>query len=82
MIKRKRLREKGKIKLSRYFQEFKNGEIVAVVRELALTPKFPKTIQGRSGKILEKRGECYVVSLNDLNKTKSYIIHPAHLKKI
>jgi large subunit ribosomal protein L21e len=82
MIKRKQLSTRGKIKLSRYFQEFKIGDSVTVIRELAVNPKFPKQIQGRSGKIESKRGSAYIVKIKDLNKEKTYIIHPVHLKKL
>lgn len=82
MIKRKQLRTHGKIKFSKYFQEFKEGDRVSVVRELSLQPKFPKQIQGRSGQVLKKRGSHYMVIINDLNKEKKYLIHPVHLKKI
>jgi ribosomal protein L21E len=82
MIKRKQLKQHGKIKLSEYFQEFEKGNRVAVIREHSLDPKFPKTIQGRSGIIKSKRGNSYLVEINDLNKEKTYIIHPAHLKKL
>jgi ribosomal protein L21E len=82
MIKRKQLRSRGKIKFSNYFRDFKEGEYVTVIRELAVQPKFPKQIQGRTGIIKSKRGESYVVKMNDLNKEKEYIIHPVHLRKI
>jgi len=82
MIKRKRQREQGKIKLSKYFQRFKIGERVAVVRELAVQPRFPKKLQGRSGVVDSKRGESYLVKIKDLNKEKTYIIHPVHLGKL
>ena len=82
MIKRKSKREKGKIKLSSYFQEFKEGERVAVKRELSVQPKFPKQIQGRSGVVNGKRGNYYIVKISDLNKRKTYVIHPVHLKKL
>jgi len=82
MNKRKQVRTKGKIRFSEYFQEFKNGERVAVVKELSETPKFPKTLQGRSGVIDGKKGRAYIVKINDLNKEKSYIIHPVHLKRL
>ncbi len=81
MIKRKILRTRGKIRLSNYFQKFKEGDRVSVIRELAVNPKFPKQIQGRSGIITEKRGNSYVVKINDLNKEKLYIIHPVHLRR-
>jgi large subunit ribosomal protein L21e len=82
MKKRKILREHGKIKLSNYFQEFEEGTRVAVIMEQSLNPKFPKQIQGRTGIIVGRRGRSYLIKMNDLNKEKTYIIHPVHLKKI
>ena len=82
MRKRKILRERGKIKLSRYFQKFNEGDKVTVIMELAKEPKFPKQIQGRTGIISGIRGNSYLVKMKDLNKEKTYIIHPVHLKKI
>lgn len=82
MIKRKSQREHGKISLSAYFQKFKKGDRVGVVRELSLNPKFPEQMQGRSGVIESKRGNSYLVKINNLNKEKTYIIHPVHLKKL
>ena len=82
MIKRKNFKEKGKIKLSNYFQELKINERVAVIKEHSLNPKFPKKLQGRSGTVCGKRGSSYLVKINDINKEKTYIIHPVHLKKL
>jgi len=82
MLKRKSVREKGKLKLSQYFQKFEKGDRVAVKRELSVQPKFPKQLQGRSGVVEELRGSSYIVKINDLNKEKTYIIHPVHLKKL
>ena len=82
MIKRKSQREHGKIRFSRYFQSFKNDDRVAVVRELSVQPKFPASLQGRSGIIIGKRGESYIIKINDLNLEKIYIIHPVHLRKL
>ena len=82
MTGRKGIRTRGKIQLSRYFQEFKTGESVAVVREQALQLKFPKRLQGRTGRIEEKRGRAYLVKIKDQNQEKQFIIEPIHLKKI
>ena len=82
MLKRKSIRDKGKLKLSNYFKNFEKGDRVAVKRELSLQPKFPKKLQGRSGIVDEKKGSSYIVKINDLNKEKKYIIHPVHLKKL
>jgi len=82
MLKRKSVREKGKVRLSDYFQKFEKGNRVAVKRELSLHPKFPKKLQGRSGIVSGKRGTYYIIKINDLKKEKTYIIHPVHLKKL
>jgi large subunit ribosomal protein L21e len=82
MLTHKKPREKGKISFQRYFQKFKPGDPVAVVRELSLKFGYPKRLQGRTGKIIEKRGSAYYIAINDLNKEKKYLIKPIHLKKI
>jgi len=82
MLKRKSVREHGKVKLSDYFQKFKEGDRVAVKRELSVQPKFPKSLQGRSGIVNSKKGSHYIVKINDLKKEKTYIIHPVHLRRL
>ena len=82
MLKSKRIRQKGKFSLTSFFQKFQPGDSVAVVRELAVKFGFPTRLQGRTGKVLEKRGSAYYVEIKDFNKTKRYAIKPIHLKKI
>ena len=82
MLKRKKVRERGKIRLGEYFKKFKKGENVAVKRELGVKSSFPNRIQGKTGKIAEKRGKSYIVKIKDLGQEKKFIIHPVHLKKI
>ncbi len=82
MIKRKKQRTHGKIKLSEYFQKFEKGDKVAVIRELSVQPKFSKRLQGRVGIIEGKRGNSYIIKMKDLNKQKTHIIHPVHLRKL
>lgn len=83
MNKKKRIRERGKVSLSRCFQKFSEGDSVAIVRELGLqSPGFPKRMQGRTGKIIEKRGSAYVIEVNDFNRQKKFAVIPAHLRRI
>lgn len=82
MSKRKSVRTRGKLQLSRYLQEFKEGDSVAVVREKSIKSSFPVRLQGRTGIIENKRGKAYIVKIKDQNKEKSFIIEPIHLKKI
>jgi len=82
MSKRKSVRTRGKVPLSKYFQELKQGDYVAVVRELAMKSNFPKRLQGRTGVVESKRGKAYIIRIKDQNKEKKFLIEPIHLKKI
>ena len=82
MANRKPVRTRGKLQLSRYFQEFKQGDSVTVIAEKSLSPTFPKRLQGRTGKVDKKIGRSYSVKIKDQTKEKDFIISPIHLKKI
>ena len=82
MARRKNVRTRGKLQLSKYFQELKTGERVAVIRERAVASSFPVRLQGRTGVVEEKRGKAYIVKIKDTNKDKKFLIEPIHLKKI
>ena len=71
MIKRKSVKEKGKLSLSKYFQKFKEGDKVAIVRDQALNPGFPERIQGKTGNVIGIRGKGYLIQLNEGNAVKS-----------
>jgi len=82
MLKHKTQREKGRFSFTRYFQKFQPGDSVAVVKELSLPFSYSKRLQGRTGKVLEKRGSAYYIEIKDIHKPKRYLLRPIHLKKI
>lgn len=82
MVNRKNIRERGKLQLSKYFQNLKEGDKVSVTREISLVSKFPKRLQGKTGVIGGKRGKAYLVKIKDQKKEKVFLIEPIHLKKI
>ena len=82
MVRGKRIREKGKIRLSEYFKSLKEGDRVSIIREKSLPVNFLHRMQGRSGTVTGKRGGAYIVSIKDIGKEKTYIIKPIHLKKL
>jgi large subunit ribosomal protein L21e len=82
MVRRKSVRERGKLPLSSYFKELKVGDKVSIVRERAIDSKFPKRLQGCTGKVVGNRGRSYIIAINDREKPKKHIIAPIHLKKI
>ncbi len=82
MVKRKNIRTRGKIQLSRYFQKFKEGDFVSVSIEKSLKKSFPERLQGRTGTIKGKKGKAYIVIIKEMRKKKEFIIPAIHLKKI
>jgi len=82
MVRRKKVRTRGKLQLSRYFQELKEGDSVAVIKEASIKSSFPKRLQGKTGVIKGKQGKVYITIIKDQNKEKTFLIEPIHLKKI
>jgi ribosomal protein L21E len=82
MVRKKKIREKGKLQLSKYFQELNNGDFVAIVKEPSVQAKFPERIQGKTGIVEGKRGMSYIIKIKDQEKEKKFLIAPIHLKKI
>jgi large subunit ribosomal protein L21e len=82
MVKKKNIREKGKLSLSKYFKKFEKGDSVAIVLEKSLVSNIPKRFQGRTGVVEDQRGEAYIVELKDYDKLKKFLIKPIHLKKL
>ncbi len=77
------IREKGKIPLSIYFQEFKAGDYVNLVINSSMQKgRFFPRFHGLTGIITgNKKGACYEVRMKDGNKQKILYVHPLHLKK-
>ena len=82
MLRHKSPRQKGKFSFKRFFQKFNPGESVAVAKELSVPFSYSNRLQGRTGKVISKRGASYYVEIYDLGKSKKYIIKPIHLRKI
>ncbi len=79
---KKRIRERGKISLVRYYKTFDPGEKVCLRAE----PSVQKGIYhfrfyGKVGKIESRQGRCYVVRIRDGGKDKLLTVHPVHLEK-
>jgi ribosomal protein L21E len=82
MTGKKAIRTRGKLQLSRYFQDLKEGDFVSISQEKSVPISFPKRLQGITGVIESKRGRSYIIKLKDGNEEKRLLIEPIHLKKI
>jgi len=79
---RKEKRQRGKVSITRYFQSFNAGDRIYLSVEPAVQkgmyyPRF----MGKTGIVKGKRGRCYEITINDLGKEKTLIVHPVHLKR-
>mgnify|MGYP001562444371 CR=1 FL=1 len=75
-------REKGKISLSRYFQDYTDGDKVNLKLNANVQKgRFYSRFHGLSGTVVGKRGSCYTVRIKDGNKVKDLYVHPIHLTK-
>lgn len=75
--------ERGRPFITKFMQEFSIGETVSFKAE----PSYQKGIyharfHGKCGKVVDKRGECYIVEFMDKDKSKRLIVHPVHLKRV
>ena len=77
----KDVREKGKIKIRKWLQEFKVGDYVHIKIDPSVHIGMPHhKFHGRTGIVMGKRGDCYEVKVTDRNKEKIIIVHPVHLE--
>ncbi|MBW3018805.1 50S ribosomal protein L21e [Candidatus Woesearchaeota archaeon] len=79
---KKDLRDKGKISLTKYFTEYKVGEIAVLKAEPAVQKGlYHQRFHGKSGMIVGKKGTNYELKIKDGGKEKLLYVHPVHLKK-
>lgn len=77
-----RLKFRGKRKpaITHFLRTFEVGDHVHV--DIVPSSSFPHhRFQGKTGEIIEKRGESYGISVRDGTKMKTIFLGPEHLKK-
>lgn len=79
----KHYRTKGKISITNYFAEYKDGEKVVLKAEPAVQKGiYHLRFHSKVGLIKGKQGKCYNVEIKDGNKPKTLIVHPVHLARL
>ena len=74
-------RKRGLPSLSRTLTEYEINSRVNIVVEPSVQKGRPhRRFHGKTGIILEKRGQAYVVDVTDGNARKKIIARPEHLK--
>ena len=78
----KRVREKGKLGLSRLLVQYEVGDKVIINIDPGVHRGMPhKRFQGKVGTIVEKRGKSYVLDLPQRKTSKYVIAGPEHITK-
>ena len=69
--------------ITKFLQNFEEGQNVVIVLEPSSHRGMPyPRFKGKSGVIVGKRGNSYIVKIVDGNKVKTIISRPEHLKAI
>ena len=69
--------------ITRFLQSFNEGQNVVILPEPSSHRGMPfPRFKGKSGVVIGKRGNSYIVKIVDGNKVKTIISRPEHLKAI
>ena len=78
---RKPTREKGKPHISKLLQEYALGSEVIIKMDSSVQKSMPhKRFHGKIGKIKEKRGRGYVISVPQREAVKDIIVRAEHIE--
>ncbi len=78
---KKSKREKGRPKVNKFLQEFKEGDKVHIIIDPSVHKGMPhRRFNGKTGTIVGRRGEAYLVKVRNILAWRTIIVHPAHLK--
>lgn len=79
---RVRPRERGKSRITKALQSFKEGDKAALVVDPRIHKGFPhQKYQGQTGTVIGHQGRSYVLTISDKGKKKTLIVSPEHLKR-
>ncbi|HSU72586.1 MAG TPA: 50S ribosomal protein L21e [Candidatus Binatia bacterium] len=79
----KETRDRGKVRISKYLEEFKTGDKVCLQYEPSVQEgRYFHRYHANIGHIKAKRGDCYEVEIRVTKNKRILLIHPVHLKRI
>jgi large subunit ribosomal protein L21e len=75
-------RAKGLPPLGRLLVNYQVGDKVDIIIEPSQQKGMPhRRFHGKVGEVQRKQGNAYIVKLNDLNKEKTLIVRPEHIRR-
>ncbi|MCK4318184.1 50S ribosomal protein L21e [Candidatus Bathyarchaeota archaeon] len=78
----KKVREKGRLPLSRLLTKYEEGEKVVINIDSGIHKAMPhKRYQGKVATIVGKRGRAYILEIPQRKTVKTIITTPEHIRK-
>jgi large subunit ribosomal protein L21e len=78
----KKVREKGRLPLSRLLTKYEEGEKVVINIDPAIQKAMPhKRYQGKVATIVGQRGRAYIMEIPQRKTVKTIITTPEHMRK-
>ena len=78
----KRVREKGRLPLSRLLTKYEAGEKVVITIDPAVQKGMPhKRYQGKVASVVGQRGRAYLLEVPQRKTVKTIIATPEHIRK-
>jgi large subunit ribosomal protein L21e len=83
-ILQKHVKQRGKVSITKFLNEFKAGDKVVLKAEPACVGNgmYHPMFHGKSAVVLKKTGFCYEVEIKDGSIRKKLIVHAVHLKRM
>ncbi|MFO8109955.1 MAG: 50S ribosomal protein L21e [Thermoplasmata archaeon] len=82
-ILRKKPRERGLIPITRALQHFDEGERARILLEPSIHKGQPhRRFHGKTGVVIGKQGEAFLLKVFDGNMEKKVIVRPEHLRRV
>lgn len=78
----RRFRRKNKATPAKVIREFSVGDKVVVMVEPSSSSNPAPRYHGKAGRIIERRGEAYVVEISDFSMPKKLVVLPLNLKRV
>lgn len=76
-------REKGKVKVTKFLQNFELGEKVGINIDPRIHKGHPHPrFQGSTCTVVGHQGNAYVLELKDGGKVKRLVVKPEHIKRL
>jgi len=78
----KKVREKGRLPLSRLLTKYEEGEKIVINIDPAIQKAMPhKRYQGKVATIVGQRGRAYIMEIPQRKTVKTIITTPEHMRK-